>query len=209
MSNYNLDQKLSEWNTLFLNWKNLQSQLITKYKTSNGGIFSSLSQRPLTWDLIKKRYPNILLALTICIIVLEFNVNSFSFVEAFQSCLFFSLIIAYFMGKNDQKKYDEKMKLISDIDVAFDLANNLLEHDINVNYDKSHDLDGSEFEKSIEPYLNNINEFMDEKERRETQSNALTNHFMKKAEQSFESASSHLKSTNDHLMKIVGKHYKK
>jgi hypothetical protein len=209
MSNFNLNQKLSEWNTLFLNWKNLQSQLITKYKTAHGGIFSTLSERPLIWDLIKKRYPNILLILTLCILVLEFTASSFSFFEAFQSCLFFSLIIAYFMGKNDQKKYDEKMKLINDIDAAFDLANQLLEDDINVNYDNSRDPNGSEFEKSIEPYLDNMKEFMDEKERRETQSNVLTKHLLKQAEESYESASSHLKSTNDHLMKIVGKHYKK
>jgi hypothetical protein len=113
------------------------------------------------------------------------------------------------MGKNDQKKYDEKMKLINDIDAAFDLANQLLEDDINVNYDNSRDPNGSEFEKSIEPYLDNMKEFMDEKERRETQSNVLTKHLLKQAEESYESASSHLKSTNDHLMKIVGKHYKK
>jgi len=56
------------------------------------------------------------------------------------------------MGKNDQKKYDEKMKLINDIDAAFDLANQLLEDDINVNYDNSRDPNGSEFENSIEPY---------------------------------------------------------
>ncbi len=54
-----------------------------------------------------------------------------------------------------------------------------------------------------------MKEFMDEKERRETQSNVLTKHLLKQAEESYESASSHLKSTNDHLMKIVGKHYKK
>lgn len=231
MINYNLDQKLSEWNSLFLNWKNLQSQLKSKYKISHGGVFSSLSKRPLTWDLIKQKYFNILLFLTIFIIVIEFNVTSFNFFEAFQSCLLFSLIIAYFLGKSDQSKYDEKIKLISDIDKAFDLTNDLLDSDINVNYDQSNDPDGSGFEKSIEPYIHNMKEFMDEKERRETQSNAITNHLMGQAERSFESASSHLKNTdnlltgqaekyfesgssnlknaNDHLMKIVGKHYKK
>lgn len=207
MINYNLNQKLTEWNSLFMNWKNLQSQLKAKYKITHGGVFSSLSKRPLIWDLVKSKYFTILFVFTIFLIFLEFNLKSFEFFGAFKISLILSLVIAYFLGRIDQSKYDEKMKLILDVDIAFDLANNLLENDINVNYDKSNDPDGSEFDKSIEPYLYHMKEFMEEKERRETQSNAITNHLMSQADRSFESASTNIKNTDDYLKKIAGEFY--
>lgn len=208
MQNYNLNQKFLEWNSLFQNWQSLQRQLKAKYKISHGGIFSSLSQRPKTWDSIKRNYFKIVFVVIVLIIIVNFKSNfGLSLYESFVSCLFCPIIIGYFLGSREQKKYDEKLKLINEVDKAFDLANNLLENDINVNYDSSDDPDGSKFENSVSPFLLNIQEFMDEKERRENVSNRITNHFLDQAEQSFERGSAHLKEIDNHLMKIAGKHY--
>jgi len=208
MQNYNLNQKFSEWNSLFLNWQNLQRQLKAKHNISYGGIFSSLSQRPKIWDSIKINYFKIVFVIIVLIIIINFNSNMGpDLSESFMLCLFGPITIGYFLGRREQKKYDKKLNLINEVDKAFDLANSLLENDINVNYDSSDDPDGSKFENSVSPFLLNIQEFMDEKERRENVSNRLTNHFLDQAEQSFERGSANLKETDNHLMKIAGKHY--
>ncbi len=121
------EKLINEWNEEFKIWQKSENELKSKYKMTAGSIAAIMSESPKIYPLIKKRYLNILLILVGFMIILEFALDSFNFIEAVQSSFLFALIIAYIFARKDKKFYDGREELITQANLAFNKAFSTLE----------------------------------------------------------------------------------
>lgn len=121
------EKLINEWNEEFKIWQKSENELKSKYKMTAGSIAAIMSESPKIYPLIKKRYLNILLILVGFMIILEFALDSFNFIEAVQSSFLFALIIAYIFARKDKKFFDGREELITKTNLSFNKAYSTLE----------------------------------------------------------------------------------